>query len=152
LTPKLQALYREDPDPGVHSAVHWLLGERWGMAEVVRRLDAELSGQPTADRGWCVNKQGQTFAIVPGPVEFLMGSPVNEPNRHSSETLHRRRIPRSYALATKKVTGEQFERFLSDVQRKYPGVIRHPSMENPAGANLKTLASLGLGASTAGLM
>jgi serine/threonine protein kinase/formylglycine-generating enzyme required for sulfatase activity/tetratricopeptide (TPR) repeat protein len=117
--------FREDADPGIHGAVDWLLRVRWGMAEEVGRVEAELAGQTASRRGWQVNKERQTFTRVDGPVEILMGSPPNEPGRHSSETQHRRRIPRSYAIATKKVTVEQFQRFLADVQRKYPGAIRH---------------------------
>ena len=41
------------------------------------------------DRRWYVNGQGQTFAVIEGPVEFLMGSPPTEPDRIWIETLHR---------------------------------------------------------------
>jgi formylglycine-generating enzyme required for sulfatase activity len=44
-------------------------------------------------------------------VEFLMGSPADEPGRSDDERQHRRKIGRSYALATKAVTVAQFERF-----------------------------------------
>ena len=33
------------------------------------------------DRRWYVNSQGQTFAVIEGPVEFRMGSPPTEPER-----------------------------------------------------------------------
>ena len=33
------------------------------------------------DRRWFVNSQGQTFAVIEGPVEFRMGSPPTEPER-----------------------------------------------------------------------
>ena len=35
------------------------------------------------DRRWFVNSQGQTFAVIEGPVEFSMGSPPTEPKRYS---------------------------------------------------------------------
>ena len=35
------------------------------------------------DRRWFVNSQGQTFAVIEGPVEFDMGSPPTEPDRNS---------------------------------------------------------------------
>jgi formylglycine-generating enzyme required for sulfatase activity len=54
------------------------------------------------------------MAVVPGPVEFLMGSPGSEKNRYSSESLHRVRIGRSFAIAIKEVTVGQFERFLGE--------------------------------------
>jgi formylglycine-generating enzyme required for sulfatase activity len=50
--------------------------------------------------------------VVPGPVEFAMGSPDDEPGRSSNEVLHQQRINRSFAVAAVPVTVEQFERFL----------------------------------------
>lgn len=77
--------------------------------------DRRATGPPSAalpvTRRWYVNDQGQTMVIVPGPVEFLMGSPATEPDRQGDETLHRRRIGRSFAIATKVVTAEEFTRF-----------------------------------------
>ena len=43
-----------------------------------------------------------------------MGSPITDPDRYSSETLHRRRINRRFAVATKEVTVEQYQRFLKE--------------------------------------
>jgi formylglycine-generating enzyme required for sulfatase activity/tetratricopeptide (TPR) repeat protein len=112
--------YRDDPDPGIHSAVEWLL-RRWGQEKQLKEIDLQLaSNQPSqiknqkSEGRWYVNGQGQTFTIIPGPVEFLMGSPGSEPDHFIGETLHRRRIPRSFAIATKEVTVEQFQRFLRD--------------------------------------
>jgi serine/threonine protein kinase/formylglycine-generating enzyme required for sulfatase activity len=125
LLPRLLALYRGDPDPGIHSAVDWLVGVRWNLAKEVQHLDAELAGQPAEQRRWYANKHGMTLAIFPGPVDSWMGSPLREPDRHASETLHRRHIPRSFALATKPVTVEQFRRFFTAVRQQYGDVIRH---------------------------
>src|SRR5262249_42042625 len=55
-----------------------------------------------------------------GPVVFLMGSPTAEPGHYDGESLHRRRIGRSFALAAKPVTVAQWQRFL----RAHPEV-RH---------------------------
>jgi formylglycine-generating enzyme required for sulfatase activity/serine/threonine protein kinase/class 3 adenylate cyclase len=64
------------------------------------------------DRDWFVNGEGQTYATVRGPVEFTLGSPVTETGRHvENEPAHRKRIGRSFAIATKEVTVEQFKRF-----------------------------------------
>jgi serine/threonine protein kinase/formylglycine-generating enzyme required for sulfatase activity len=104
-------LYRRDPDPGVHSALFWLL--RYEHVRELEKIDQELvSRQPVPNRLWYVNRQGDTLAVVREPVEFWMGSPPGEPGRRDNETLHRRRIPRSFAIATQEVTVEQFERFL----------------------------------------
>src|SRR5262249_38647500 len=60
---------------------------------------------------WYVNSQGQTMVVLPGPAEFMMGSPSTEIDRNPDESLHRRRIARSFAIASKPVTNEQFLRF-----------------------------------------
>jgi formylglycine-generating enzyme required for sulfatase activity len=60
---------------------------------------------------WYVNGEGQTLVAFPGPVEFLMGSPLSEAERWPNETLHRRRIGRSFAVAATSVTVAQFQRF-----------------------------------------
>jgi serine/threonine protein kinase/formylglycine-generating enzyme required for sulfatase activity len=110
--------YRKDSDVGIHSDCGWLLG-KWGYQEEVRRIDHELALEKSVgDRSWYAIDQDHTLAVFHGPVEFLMGSPGQEPDRKSlqaeAEALHRRRIGRSFAVSTKKVTVEQFKRFLHD--------------------------------------
>jgi formylglycine-generating enzyme required for sulfatase activity len=63
---------------------------------------------------WFVNGQGMTFTLIPGPVEFDMGSPASEKGHRLYETRHRRRIGRTYALATKAVTVAQWKQFLKE--------------------------------------
>ena len=90
---KLFDLYRNDPDAGIHGAVEWTL-RQWKQDEKLRNLDAELSKlKDRGNRRWYVNSQGQTFAVIEGPVEFRMGSPPTEPERFSDEILHPRTIP-----------------------------------------------------------
>jgi hypothetical protein len=93
-------------------------------------IDRELAASgPQAGRGWYVSAQGHTLAVVPGPVEFRMGSPDYEPGKSYAERQHPRRIDRTFAVATKEVTTEQFLKFLAD----------HPEVrkveEPPAGAS-----------------
>jgi serine/threonine protein kinase/formylglycine-generating enzyme required for sulfatase activity len=122
LTKKAVDLYHDDPDPGVHGAAEWLL-RHWGHEKLIDVIGKELAllalPRPGADhaeafarrndRAWYVNSEGQTLAIVSGPVEswhmlpFLIGE---EPRRRSV------RIDHSFAIATKEVTVEQFQRFL----------------------------------------
>jgi serine/threonine protein kinase/formylglycine-generating enzyme required for sulfatase activity len=117
LIPKLLVLYCNDPDSGIHGAAEWVL-RQWGQQERLTAADAELSqGKERGDRRWYVNGQGQTFAIVEGPVEFRMGSPPHEPHRNTDETPHRRVIPRRFAIATKEVSVEQYHRF--EKERNY---------------------------------
>jgi formylglycine-generating enzyme required for sulfatase activity len=108
---KLLALYRNDPDSGIHGAAEWTL-RKWGQQKKLKELDAELMKvNDWGERRWYVNGQGQTFAVIEGPVEFLMGSPPTEPNHGYTETLHRRRINRRFALAIKELSVEQYQRF-----------------------------------------
>jgi formylglycine-generating enzyme required for sulfatase activity len=60
---------------------------------------------------WYVNCQGQTMVVIPGPVEFVMGSPPTEAGRQDQEIQHKVRIGRTFALAAKAVTMDQFRRF-----------------------------------------
>lgn len=129
--------YRDDPDPGVHASIDWLLrygrqGERprafdWKQAAALAAIDREMAGRPADGRGWYVTTESQTMVIISGPVEFRMGSPANEPGRVAAsdspdEPLHRVRIPRSFAIAAKETTVGQFRRFLDanpEVKRRH---------------------------------
>src|SRR5262249_54791865 len=111
LVKRLLRWYRDDPDAGGHGAIGWLLrhGKEgpdarprdWGQRAELGRIDRELARRDTdGGRGWFVNRQGQTFTRIQGPVEFRMGSPLWEPNRlATNEKPHRRVIGRSFALA-----------------------------------------------------
>ena len=46
--------------------------------------------------------------LAPGPVEVMMGSPMNEVDRNTDENQHTRRIGRTFALSAKAGTVEQF--------------------------------------------
>ena len=120
---KLLDLYRNDPDSGIHGAAEWTL-RQWEQQEKLKELDAELMKlKDWGDRRWFVNSQGQTFAVIEGPVEFRMGSPPTEPDRFAgNEIPHRRIIPRRFAIAAKEVTVEQFQRFvkLTNPSRSLP--------------------------------
>ena len=140
---RLLALYRDDPDSGLHSAIDWLLRQKWGKAKELAAIDAELAraarGRVAAralagavppgplgavvgpqlpaprvavGKNWFVNGEGQTYAVVRGPVEFTLGSPETEPGRTAeNESAHRKRIGRSFAIGTKEVTVAEFLRF-----------------------------------------
>jgi eukaryotic-like serine/threonine-protein kinase len=115
LAVKLLAVYRDDPDAGVHGAAAWTL-RQWGLKDKLGALDAELAKlNDPGGRRWYVNGQGQTFAVITGPVEFRMGAPADEPERVGVTTdqfPRRMAIPRRFAIATTEVTIPQFQRFL----------------------------------------
>jgi serine/threonine protein kinase/formylglycine-generating enzyme required for sulfatase activity len=121
--PRFEKWYRDDSDPGVHSAIDWLMrydqeGRQprkfpWRMTEKLAEIDKELAGLPPGERRWLVDKHGYVFALFPGPVRVRKGSPANEPGRGpNDEEPHELLIPRSFAAATKMVTKRQYEQFL----------------------------------------
>jgi formylglycine-generating enzyme required for sulfatase activity len=116
---RLQKWYRTEPDAGLHGAVEWLL-RRWGEGEAVVKADKEMAckeseRKPGDARQWYVNGQGQTMVKVPAGGTFGMGSPGHEADRIPiNEPLHQVRIPRSFAIAAKEVTVEQFLKFRWD--------------------------------------
>jgi formylglycine-generating enzyme required for sulfatase activity len=132
LVARLVAIYREEPDPGLHAAAEWLL-RRWGQSARLQAVDGELARlrqerleqierrlvAGRAEPQWYVNGQKQTLVVLPGPVEFRMGSPRGEVGRFRDETMHRRRIGRTFALAAKPVTVEQFLRFRKEHAKFY---------------------------------
>ena len=129
LISKLLDLYDHDADAGIHGATEWTL-RKWGQQDKLKEVDAQLMKRKDwGDRRWYVNGQGQTFALIQGPAEFRMGSPLTETERYEEsdheprfrseryaesedEPLRRMLIPRRFAMATKEVTVEQFQRFL----------------------------------------
>ena len=114
LVEQLREMYRNDPDAGIHGAAEWTL-RRWKHDEKLAAIDVELKKlKDRGNRRWYVNSEGQTLAVIEGPIEFSMGSPVSEPDRNSVETPHRQPINRRFAIATKEVTVEQYQRFLKE--------------------------------------
>ncbi len=104
-------LFETHADAGVHAGCEFLL--RKSQLSI-----PEL--QPTttvADnkRGWIVDGQGHTLTVIRGPVEFQMGSVPQTKRRIAvQERLRTKKIPRSFAVATKEVTVDQFLRFQED--------------------------------------
>jgi serine/threonine protein kinase/formylglycine-generating enzyme required for sulfatase activity len=128
LLPKLQKMYRSASDPGLHASSEWLL-RRWKQEAWLTQVNEEwakdkqqrekrLEGiektlakdKEKTPPQWYVNTQGQTMVVIPGPVEFLMGSPTTEIGRFDSELQHKRRIGRTFALAAKSVTLDQYQK------------------------------------------
>ncbi len=129
LLPQLQKVYSTETDPGLHAAAEWLLRqwdqEAWltqttkewaqsregrekllaGVQELVAKGPATLLPQ------WYVTHQGQTMNVIPGPVKFVMGSPTTEVGRENDEIPHKQWIRRTFAIAAKSVTLEQYRRF-----------------------------------------
>ena len=98
LTRRLLALFRDDADPGVHSAAHWLL-RRWGYRAELAEIDRRSGSLgPAAGRRWFVNRHGLTMAVIRGPVR------VTGVGREALAMT----IPRTFAVGTTEVTVEQY--------------------------------------------
>jgi formylglycine-generating enzyme required for sulfatase activity len=128
VTKNLQEIYRTAADPGVHAASEWLLRhwkhddwlkkrngewaedkeEREKKIEAIKQLLAKEKEKTPPQ--WYVNGQGQTMVVLPGPMEFVMGSPLTEVGRQDYEPQHKKRIGRTFALAAKSVTVEQYRK------------------------------------------
>ena len=127
LVEQLLETYRNDHDAGIHGASEWTL-RRWKQEEALKKVDAELRKTTDwGDRRWFVNSQGQTFAVIEGPVEFSMGSPPSESDRSNDETLHRQRIKRSFAIVTKEVTLGQYREYLEQNPKVAPSETKYSS-------------------------
>ncbi|HLJ91549.1 MAG TPA: formylglycine-generating enzyme family protein, partial [Gemmataceae bacterium] len=131
LLPTLHEMYRTASDPGLHAACEWLLwrwkqeawltkvNEEWASGQVAGgawRLEGKGKVVPPPGThhpspGWYVNTQGQTMVVIPGPVEFVMGSPTTEAGRGGNETQHKTRIGRTFVLSAKPVTLGEYRKF-----------------------------------------
>jgi serine/threonine protein kinase/formylglycine-generating enzyme required for sulfatase activity len=121
----VEGLFHTAPDAGVHSAAELLLS-RWGYRD---RLKVEApppkAGKPLVRR-WYKNSQGQTMVLIDGPVEFEMGAPPSDPEREPQEVLHTRKIPRRFAIGSREVTVDDYQRYEADALKRH-----HKSNEPP---------------------
>jgi formylglycine-generating enzyme required for sulfatase activity len=139
IIPTLLKWYQSDPDPGIHGAIDWLLGQNregplprpldWGQATAIRRAERSQRGRAPLGARWFVNGQGQGFTVIPGPVEFTMGLSADQPRESDWDVQHIRRIDRTFAIGTRPVTAEQFRQFLRE--RSKLRVVLSPT-EGPA--------------------
>jgi serine/threonine protein kinase/formylglycine-generating enzyme required for sulfatase activity len=129
LLPKVQGIYRTAADPGLHATAEWLLriwqqeawlkqvNDGWARDKEEREKRLTSIGQLlTRDKEktppqWYVNGQGQTMVVIPGPAEFVMGSPTTEKGHGEIALQHKRRIRRTFAIAAAPVTLGQFQRY-----------------------------------------
>ncbi len=109
----LEDLYRDDPDAGVHSAAELVL-VRFGQPELPRLENGLPRPSVEARHRWYATEAGHTMVLLDGPVEFQMGSPLSDRERQKQDVLHRRIIPRRFAIATKEVSVDQFQRYAQE--------------------------------------
>jgi serine/threonine protein kinase/formylglycine-generating enzyme required for sulfatase activity len=97
---KLERIYRDEADSGLHSAAGWLL-RRWQGEERLDELDKTLPRGRDERREWFVNSQGQSFAVLP----------EDQPNRLDNKKRHLRGIDRQFAISMHEVTIAQYIRW-----------------------------------------
>jgi eukaryotic-like serine/threonine-protein kinase len=132
LVSKLQVIYGKEADPGLHAASEWLLrkweqeawlkqeNEKWTNDKAGREHREEGIKQLLAKRKenappqWYINSQGQTFVVIPGPLEFMMGAPKSERDWEDDEVQRKVRIGQSFAIAAKSVTVAQYRDLTGD--------------------------------------
>lgn len=125
---RARELYRHDPDPGIHGASKWLL-RMWNDDAWLRETDAALrveasrraavppataSPSDATAPSWQFNAAGLTMVVIPGPVEFSMGSPKDDDAATFNDPVHPKRIGRTYAIADTPVTIDQFREYKPD--------------------------------------
>jgi hypothetical protein len=67
VTSHLLALYRNDPDSGVHGLTKWLL-RRWRVGADLDRIDGELAGKSLPENfQWCISREGLTLITIDDP-------------------------------------------------------------------------------------
>jgi len=109
----VEGLYARSRDAGVHSSAELLL-RRWGYEDSLNVEAPPPRDREPFGRRWYINNQGQTLVLVDGPIEFHMGSPPFDPLREQGEIWHRRLIPRRFAIASREVTVQEFQKHALD--------------------------------------
>ncbi len=121
LVPRLEGLYRDEPDAGVHGAAEGVL-RRWLNEHEFKKIEKSLvRGQfEFAAKDWCVTKEGHTMVLIRKPQGAVAvgGNPVPK-----------ERIDREYAIGAKEVTVAQFLKFRKDHPRQLPELC--PSNDHP---------------------
>src|SRR5205814_387423 len=99
--------------------------------DAIKQLVTQVEGKTSPQ--WYVNSRGQTMVVIPGPLEFMMGSPKSEKGRSNLELRPSfpRKINRSFAIAAQLVTKEQFLRF--NAKFTVEGMERYPAPSCPIG-------------------
>jgi len=113
-TKQLLDLYHNDPDPGIHATAEWTLRACGQSDQVIRAAQPSVVAGTRGERQWYITSQGHTMVIIPGPTQFLMGATGDAEAAQPDEQPHHRRIRRSFSIASRETTVEQFHAFLTD--------------------------------------
>lgn len=115
LQQQLLEVYRNDVDPGVHSAAEWALAQ-FGLTpelEQVKHALAEFGIR--AGFGWYVTPSGITMIIVNPPGEVVLGSPESELGRdESSEQQRLCTIDWAFAISSTEITQAKYREIVPE--------------------------------------
>jgi formylglycine-generating enzyme required for sulfatase activity len=101
---QIATLYREAPEPGVHAAAAFVL-RNWQQQEVLADIDIDLANEPpSAGRHWFINSQGQSFAVLEGPVALPPPRQASVIEPAAGEVFHQ------FAIGMHEVTLAEFQR------------------------------------------
>jgi serine/threonine protein kinase/formylglycine-generating enzyme required for sulfatase activity len=118
LSAQALALFRDDPDPGLHGAAEWLL-RRLGRGTDIARIEHEVAAvPPPPSRRWYIAPEGHTMVTFPAMTEYVRRTNVTDDGREEPEQVAPDRIPYAFAIASKEVTLGQFQHFLAT----HPGI------------------------------
>ena len=153
---KMQELYQKTDDAGLHAAAEWLLRhweqetwlrktqEAWAKdKEAINNRMTWIKQSLAQERGkakahWYVNSQGQTMVVIPGPVEFVMGTTATKEQLLDAPPRQRKRIGRTFAIGATPVTVDEYRRFNKD---HYMG--RQPPQGNCPAVNMTWFQAAG---------
>ena len=128
-------IFESDPHPGTHAAARWALS-CWGQGTAISKIESQLNTATisSSDKpSWYITKiNAHTMSVVPGPIEFQIGSPKSEKSRQDDEVLSSIKIDRTFAISSTEVTVKQFGAFKTqkDDGYDYPLGIA-PSADHP---------------------
>ncbi len=121
----LEQRYELDPDPGIHACCEWFL-KRMDRISVIDRINAQLKEQHIQRAGWMLDSNGHTMAIIRGPIDFIAGTHLKDPDRSAGTSVdpvdgsletwsedhpHSKHIPRSFAVAPGQLKPNEFGLF-----------------------------------------
>ena len=112
---RVAADYANHASAAVHAACRYL-PRVWGRHDVVDKVDQTVvPPEPPGGRGWfTVKVEDRCFTfVIFEPGCFTMGTPSGEQGRGQLEDEHQVQITRRFALCTREITKEEFERFLT---------------------------------------
>ncbi len=116
---ELVRIYRDAPDPGVHSAAEWALRRFERQADVNKVQNELRTGAIQAGRQWYMTRAGHTMLVIPGPTQFMMGTKPGSGAATDDEAWHPQSIPRSFSISSQETTVAQFVRFLLQDQQRF---------------------------------